>query len=168
MDVARYLPSRPFPAYAFLPGRDPHPNRDPAGHSFSTEAEAPAAYLEPEQWRENEDYLFGVDLYNHGYMWEAHEAWEGLWHSAKHDELQAELLQGLIQCSAAALKVPMEQPRGLTKLADLGTGRLERVAREGAPHYMGIDLTSFIAHFRAFAASSPTTAEERPRLELDA
>ncbi len=164
----RYAPGRPFPPYAFVPGHDadstPHPTRHPEGHSYGAPPEA--RYLEPRRWHENEDYLFGVDLYNHGYLWEAHEAWEGLWHRAKHDELQAEHLQGLIQCAAAALKVPMGQPRGLAQLAELGTGRLERVAREGSPIYMGIDLSAFVAAFRAFAASQPDTAEERPPIVL--
>ena len=44
----RYLPGRPFPAYAFLPGRDPHPTRDPSGHSYDGENEGPAEYFEPE------------------------------------------------------------------------------------------------------------------------
>ena len=134
----RYLPERPFPPYAFLPGRDPHPTRDPRGHSHGEES--PAEYFSPEQWQENDDYLFGVDLYNHGYLWEAHEAWEGLWHAAKHDELQAQHLQGLIQCAAAALKIPMEQPRGLEKLSANGTARLEEVARASGGSFMGIEL----------------------------
>ncbi|MCP3917570.1 MAG: DUF309 domain-containing protein [bacterium] len=163
----RYLPGRPFPAYAFLPGRDPHPTRDPEGHSYSTEPEEPAGYFVPEDWSENEDYLYGIDLYNHGYLWEAHEAWEGLWHQAKHDALQAEMLQGLIQCAAAALKIPMEQPRGLERLAEDGTARLERVAKEGSPEYMGLDVVRFVAAFRAFAASVPTSADERPPIELE-
>ena len=124
----RYCPERDFPPYAFLPGRHPHPTRDPHGHSHGLE-EGAADYLPPERWRENADYLWGVDLYNHGYLWEAHEAWEGLWHTAKHDELQASLLQGLIQCAAACLKIPMKQPRGLERLCALGTEKLERVAR---------------------------------------
>ncbi len=125
-----------------------------------------------ERWTTNEEYLVGVDLYNHGYLWEAHESWENLWHPAKGDELQAEFLQGLIQCTAAALKVRMAQPRGLERLAALGTARLEKVARSRpSPFppgtYMGVDLMSFVAAFRAFAASSPDDAETRPRLELD-
>lgn len=164
----RYLPGRPFPPYAFLPGRDPHPTRDPRGHSYSEEPEPPAAYFPREQWSDNEDYLFGVDLYNHGYLWEAHEAWEGLWHQAKHDPLQAEFLQGLIQCTAASLKIPMEQPRGLERLAELGTGRLEKVAREGAPDWMGLDVLAFVDAFREFAGSEPGDADLRPRLSLEA
>ena len=161
----RYAPGRDFPEYAFLPGRDAHPTRDPKGHSFDAEEPAPV-YLEPQRWRENEAYLFGVDLYNHGYLWEAHEAWEGVWHPSKHDVLQAEHLQGLIQCTAAALKVEMGQPRGVERLAELGTARLERVARQAAPVYMGLDLVEFVPAFRAFAGSSPTSAKARPRIEL--
>jgi hypothetical protein len=163
----RYAPDRPFPSYAFLPGRDPHPTRDPRGHSHAAEGEAPARYVAPEAWRTNEDYLFGADLYNHGYLWEAHEAWEGLWHQAKHDGVQADFLQGLIQCAAACLKIPMGQPVGLARLADMGLARLERVRAAVGPHYMGLDLDAFGDDMRAFAASDPESPDERPRLELD-
>lgn len=37
MERPRLLPKRPFPAYAYLPGRQPHPVRDPAGHSYQVE-----------------------------------------------------------------------------------------------------------------------------------
>ena len=129
----RYAPTRPFPPYTYLPGRDPHPTRDPRGHAYQHEPENPGAYFEPERWRENEDYFYGVDLYNHSFLWESHEVWEGLWHAAKHDEHQARFLQGLIQCAAACLKVPMEQPRGLERLCALGTERLSAVASAAGP-----------------------------------
>jgi len=164
--IERYAPERPFPPYAYLPGRDAHPSADPAGHSYGA-SEPAATYLPAERWRENSDYLFGCDLYNHGYLWEAHEAWEGLWHQAKHDRDQAELLQGLIQCAAASLKIPMQQPVGLVKLAEKGTARLDAIARGGRPTYMGLDLVAFVRDFRAFAASSPDDADVRPRIELD-
>ncbi|MFT5051867.1 MAG: hypothetical protein ACI8QZ_003296 [Chlamydiales bacterium] len=167
MTDLRYAASRPFPSYAFLPGRDAHPTRDPLGHSYSEDPEPAAAYFPPEQWAANEDYLFGVDLYNHGYLWEAHEAWEGLWHQAKHDEMQAQLLQGLIQCAAAALKIPMEQPGGLVKLSEKGTERLEQVARATRAPYMGLDLWDFIVEFRSFAGGAGAEVDERPRLVLE-
>ena len=167
MSATRYAPQRAFPAYAFLPGRDPHPTGDPRGHSFSTSAHAPASYFERAKWRDNVDYLYGVDLYNHGFLWEAHEAWEGLWHSAKHDALQAEFLQGLIQCAAAALKVSMAQPRGVEKLAAFGLARLERVAREAGPEFMGLEVLEFAREFREFAESAPSSAEARPRIQLE-
>jgi len=161
----RYASGRAFPSYAYLPGRDPHPTRDERGHSFGADPEA-AKYIPAESWEENEEYLFGVDLYNHGYLWEAHEAWENLWHPAKHDALQAGFLQGLIQCTAASLKIPMEQPRGLEKLAEIGTARLEAVARSAGPTFMGLDIPAFVRDFREFAASAPTSADPRPRIVL--
>lgn len=161
----RYVPGRPFPPYAFLPGRDPHPSRDPRGHSFGA-PEPPGGYFAPERWAENEEYLWGVDLYNHGYLWEAHEAWEGLWHAAKHDALQREHLQGLIQCAAACLKVAMGQPRGVERLSELGTARLEEVAEASAGRFMGLALRDFVPRMRAFAGSAPTTPEGRPTIEL--
>ena len=162
----RYAPRRSFPRYAYLPGRDPHPNRDARGHSFGVE-EPPAVHAPAERWKEDEEYLYGVDLYNHGYLWEAHEAWERLWHLAKHDANKSEFLQGLIQCSAASLKIAMEQPNGLARLAENGTARLEGVARRAGFRYMGLSVPEFVRDFRAFAASNPTSADGRPRIELD-
>ena len=163
----RYAPGRAFPPYAFIPGQNPHPTRDPEGHSYG-EPEPAGGYFPPEDWRTNEDYLFGIDLYNHGYLWEAHEAWEGLWHRAKGDEAQALHLQGLIQCAAACLKIPMGQPRGLARLSQLGTEKLERVAASCGGSFMGLDLDAFVTAVRSFAESAPDSIEARPRIALDA
>ncbi len=162
----RYAPLREFPPYAFLPGRDPHPTRDPGGHSFGREEHA-ATLLPSALWRENEPYLWGVDLYNHGFLWEAHEAWETLWHASKEDRPQALFLQGLIQCAAAWLKIPMGQPRGVERLSELAREKLLLVARAARGRYMGLDLALFLPAVGAFAASAPATIEGRPLLELD-
>lgn len=166
MPAVRYAPNRAFPSYAYLPGRDPHPTRDPRGHSHDPTTAPEPAYLPPASWRSNGEYLYGVDLYNHGFLWEAHEAWESLWHLSKQDPDQAGFLQGLIQCSAASLKIPMQQPNGLSKLAEIGTARLEEIARRAGPRYMGLDVPAFVREFRAFASSSPASAEARPRIVL--
>lgn len=165
--LVRYAPQRAFPPYPFLPGRDPHPTSDPRGHSYGASDRKPG-YRTPERWRENEEYLFGVDLYNHGFLWEAHEAWESVWHPSKHDVAQAELLQGLIQCAAASLKIAMEQPAGLVKLAALGTARLDKVGGRAPAPFMGLDVADFARAFRAFAASQPASIDARPRIELSA
>jgi hypothetical protein len=163
----RHFPERDFPRYAYLPGRDAHPTRDPAGHSYGTPDEPPP-YVAPADWRASPEYLWGVDLYNHGFLWEAHEAWESLWHVAKREPEQASYLQGLIQCAAACLKVRMNQPTGMQRLAALGIEKLDAVARAHHGRYMGLDLDAFLPAMRAFAASSPRTIEGRPRIELDA
>ncbi len=145
----RYAGAREFPAYAFLPGRDPHPVRDPRGHSHGL-PEAEALYLPAEAWASN-------------------EAWEGLWHKAKHDPDQKDHLQGLIQCAAGCLKIPMGQPRGLSRLVALGSEKLSRVAHSHAGLYMGIHLFEFVQEIRAFACADPgpTSIDGRPRIELE-
>jgi len=161
-----YAPGRELPPYAFLPGRDPHPTRHPEGHSHGREA-SPPAYMEAGLWAANEDYLHGVDLYNGGFLWEAHEAWEGVWHASRQDEHQADHVQGLIQCAAACLKILMEQPTGLESLTRLGTEKLERVASEAGNPFMGVDLGSFVVAMRAFASSAPADIEGRPLIVLE-
>ena len=167
-DLPRYAPDRAFPPYAFLPGKDPHPRQDPRGHSYGTQEEMAAEAPHPENWRASEDYLHGADLYNHGYLWEAHEAWEGLWHPAKRTDPElAAFLQGLIQCSASSLKGRMGEPRGHTKLADLALTKLTSVADAHDGRYMGLDLFAFIDAFRSFVAEGSLDAERRPRILLE-
>jgi hypothetical protein len=50
-------------------------------------------------------FLWGLDLFNHGYYWEAHEAREGLWQVADRDGTLRRLFKGLILLSAAGVKI---------------------------------------------------------------
>lgn len=93
---ARLLPDRPLPAYAYLPGRFPHPVRDPRGHSFGS---AGAETADPDA------FAWGMDLFNQGYYWEAHEAWEALWRIARRGTADHDLLQGLILLAATGVKL---------------------------------------------------------------
>ena len=97
----RWLPEKSFPPYAYLPGRQPHPVRDPAGHSYHVEPMPVAA----EASLGSDVFLWGLDLFNHGYYWEAHEAWEGLWQVADRDGPFRMLFKGLILLSAAGVKI---------------------------------------------------------------
>ncbi|WP_292338084.1 DUF309 domain-containing protein [Mesorhizobium sp.] len=97
----RWLPEKSFPSYAYLPGRQPHPVRDPAGHSYNSEA-IPVA---EEASLDSDMFVWGIDLFNHGYYWEAHEAWEGLWQVADRGAPLRTLFKGLILLSAAGVKI---------------------------------------------------------------
>jgi predicted metal-dependent hydrolase len=107
-----------------VPGRAPHPVRDPAGHLFGKHPEPPPA-LDPERWQDSRAYLHGVDLFNHGYYWEAHEVWEGLWNVAGRSGITADFLKGLIKLAAAGVKVRQGQPRGVASHA-IGAASLFR------------------------------------------
>lgn len=95
---ARLLPERRFPPYAYLPGRFPHPVRHPLGHSYKTEdlAKPGSPY---------EEFRWGADLFNHGYYWEAHEAWEGLWQKANQRTPERQFYKALILLSATGVKL---------------------------------------------------------------
>lgn len=99
MGRPRFLPNRSFPGYAYLPGKGPHPVRDPEGHRYGVELDLVNASLD------SEEFAWGQDLFNHGYYWEAHEAWEGLWQIAKRGSPLRAFLKGLILLSAAGVKI---------------------------------------------------------------
>lgn len=97
----RWLPEKSFPPYAYLPGRQPHPVRDPAGHSYRVDPMPVAA----DSSLGSDVFLWGLDLFNHGYYWEAHEAWEGLWQVVDRGGPSRMLFKGLILLSAAGVKI---------------------------------------------------------------
>jgi hypothetical protein len=139
----RYQPQRSLPAHAFIPGCGPKP---------ASELQ-PATHLAAERWRENAAYLWGVDLYNHGYAWEAHEAWEGLWRAAKHDLAQATFLQGLIQCAAARVKTRMDDATAAERVLERGLARLSRVLAQQGDGYMGLALIRYLEEHASSAES---------------
>jgi len=125
-DAPRLAPARPFPPRAFLPGSTPRP----------PETDNKPRHIPPERWREDGAYLFGIDLYHAGYLWEAHEQWEGIW-KASADDTQRHFLQGLIQLAAALLKLRMDNARGAAKLAARAQAHLAHVPGD---RYMGLAL----------------------------
>lgn len=115
MTPPRYS-DQPLPPYAHTPGETPHPISDPAGHSHGEEPSLPEA-LDPTSWRACPDYLQAIDLFNHGYPWEAHEAWERLWIAAGRRGETADFLKGLIKLAAAVVKQREGRPTGVRRHA---------------------------------------------------
>ena len=155
-NAPRLCPQRAFPPYRYVPGVNPHPRQSPQGHSYGKADEVPP-YLPPERWRENETYLYGIDLYHAGYLWESHEAWEALWHltDKKGPEGQcpeAQFLQGLIQNSAALLKVQLKNWSAAKHLSQEAHRRLKMVVAtcDGEGCFMGLHLADFIQAMETF------------------
>lgn len=156
------LTTIPFPATRFVPG-SAGPGPRPADHQTLT----PHWPADPCRWQESLDYLWGIDLFNAGYCWEAHEALEAAWKQlrARGDSGATRAACGvraIIQVAAARIKHQTGNALGVHTL-------LERVApnialaedpeRPGAP-VMGIDLGAWHAEvrdwFAASAAAIPT------------
>ncbi|ANT54464.1 hypothetical protein MEA186_01356 [Mesorhizobium amorphae CCNWGS0123] len=63
------------------------------------------AVVAVEESLNSKGFRWGVDLFNHGYYWEAHEAWEPLWHAAKRSTQHRPFFKGLILLAAAGVKI---------------------------------------------------------------
>src|SRR5689334_6221512 len=115
--VPRYCPHRPLPPYSYVPGLAPHPTTDPRGHSYGHHEPPPAALAES-SYHDNANYRYGIDLFNHGFYWEAHEAWESLWHVAGRSGPTADFLKGLIKLAAAGVKLREGRAAGVRQHAE--------------------------------------------------
>jgi hypothetical protein len=153
----RLLPDQPFPPYAYVPGETPHPTRHRGGHSYGAEFETPEP-PDPEDWPACPDYLYGIDLFNHGFYWEAHEAWEGLWVASGRRGAPATYLQALITLAAAGLKARSGSARGMAGECKEGCSPVQvrcesrwvpRDALHGARHLHARQLRS---HYRRIVA----------------
>lgn len=138
--IPERLTPMPFPPYAYRPGRGPHPIRSPLGHMFGKPR--PPSAFDPLRWRESAEYLFGIDLFNARYFWEAHEAWEGLWHALGRRGPYAATLEGMIQIAAAHIKSEEGRMTGVAILSKKAFARFESSVAEfqGNPRVMGVDL----------------------------
>jgi hypothetical protein len=136
-----------LPTYAFVPGKGlPHPRSHPLGHSFGRQQDQPQP-LVVEAWCESIDYLHGLDLFNNGFYWEAHEAWEGLWHAAGRRGPTADFLKALIKLAAAGVKHLEGVPPCVKTHAKRAGGLFRSVALEldqtGA-RFLGLSLAGLV------------------------
>lgn len=140
----RLAPELPLPPYSFVPGKAAHPKSDPAGHSYGTESPPPAP-VDPQRWSESKPYLYGLDLFNNQFFWEAHEEFEGLWLAAGRTGPAADFLKGLIKLAAAGVKHRESKPQGVRsharRAAELFRG-LRDVVNEG--RFLGLSLAALI------------------------
>lgn len=126
LKLAPPLGAGDLPAYRYVPGRTPHPFRDPRGHSYRGGQPPEPAALGQGPLGEHPAFLRGLGLMEAGYHWEAHEIWEGLWHQLPRQSRQAALLQGLIQLAAARLKHEMGHHRAARSLMQAAAPRLRQ------------------------------------------
>ena len=151
----RYVPDWPFPAYQHEPDITPHPYREPRGHSFGQE-EPTVERLDPADPFSSTAYLFGFDLFNHGYLWEAHVWWEALWQAEGRKGDVADVLKALIRLGAAGVKGRAGVNGGLVSHCGGAADLLDSVReRSGQRWLMGIDLKELAHHARSVAKGAP-------------
>jgi predicted metal-dependent hydrolase len=119
--------------------------------------EPAAKPLTTDGWAGNEDLLYGVDLFNAGYFWEAHAFWERLWALEETESEIRHFLKALLQTAAACLKARQGEIAGARKLlARAGLESLER-------RKLGIDSHALARDARRFVEEEA----DPPRIVLD-
>ncbi|MGB1661241.1 MAG: DUF309 domain-containing protein [Planctomycetota bacterium] len=131
--IPRYQPNAPLPGVPYWPGVN---QKDSDFHILPRQSPGP--------WNKDHSYLHGVDLFNHGCYWEAHEAWEDLWLPLENEDPLRIFTQGLIQASAALLKIRLQQPRPANSIWGRGKSRLVLIdSQQEDTHYRGIHIQKF-------------------------
>ena len=101
--------------------------------------------------------LAGIEQYNSGYFFEAHETWEELWLQSPWPFRQ--FLQGMIQLAAAFVHLMRHEYPGVIRLLDEALAKIE-----DASMTMGVDAKRLMADARAareeLAAFGPERFEE--------
>ncbi len=100
-----------------------------------------------------EEFLYGVDLFNAGYWWECHEALEGLWRVAGRGSPAGHVLQAVIMCAVAHLKILKGNTVGARRLFH----NAERHVFEAEKMDLGLDLVGMLAETGAFVFQDSET-----------
>jgi predicted metal-dependent hydrolase len=111
--------------------------------------ESPIPKLPPTQvdsvWRDTR-WLYGLDLFDSAFYWEAHEVWEELWHTLEKPEPDAQLIQGMIQLSACLLTSEMGRAAASTRLLTRALTKLESAKSPSHPAHADVAQAIQQAH----------------------
>lgn len=135
--VQRLAPEAALPEYTYVPGKHPHPTSDVRGHSYGVEIDVDQ--FDPLGWDQCTAYLFGIDLFNFGYYWEAHEQWEAVWIHAGRRGMVSDFLKGLIKLAAAGVKAREGRQAGVRRHARRA-GQLLAQVKHAQPTMLGLEL----------------------------
>ena len=169
--IPRYRPNHDLPPYRYVPlGRHPHPTMDQGGHMHD-KVSAPSQEPSELAWMTNHYWLYGVDLFNHWYFWEATEYWTALWAALPKNEPPAQFIQALTMFSGGIIKAHCTELDGVRKFWQEGDARLSSLAN----HYSilwGVKLVKAHRDFRRFykplwkSGELPSLTKHVPQLRL--
>ena len=149
-EAPRFCTTCDLPQYRYAPWIYPRPLREELGYShgeFDVFEE-----IDPDRWHKSEAYLFGIDLYHQGYLWESREQWQNLYKLARHDSPESNLLQALHLNSNAQLKAARGDASGTRTRSHSARWRLARIRAKGFSgpdrRFMGLDIADLIEQFQ--------------------
>ncbi|HWC89822.1 MAG TPA: DUF309 domain-containing protein, partial [Pirellulales bacterium] len=102
----------------------------------------------------------GLDLFNHGYYWEAHETWEAIWHASGRTGPISDFIKGLIKLAAAGVKAREGRLEGVRTHGWRAAELFRQIAAQLPPEqtdYFGLSLSRLIALATGIAGGSLTS-----------
>jgi hypothetical protein len=128
----------PLPKSAYIPGQTGRP----------TEAELRAllgddhfGIFSPATGACDPRHRVAIDLFNAGFYWEAHEAWERVWVSCGRRGAVADVVKGLVKLAAAGVKNAQGNPIGSTRHARRAAELIAQTRGTLGPVMAGVELT---------------------------
>lgn len=149
--MQRYLPSRSFPSYAFIPGKNVHPNKE-GGHSFAQEE-----ICSGKLGLNNDDYLYAIDLINFKYYWEAHVYLEAIWNAHNRVGPEADFCKALIKMSASVIKFELNSETSAQGHLDRALEILNKL--EVSDLDVGVTPKTLIKHCQSWKEKNFSTIE---------
>jgi hypothetical protein len=112
------------------------------------------ARLATDEVADLEAFRYGIDLYNSGFCWEAHEVWEPVWAALPPNARERHACQSLIQGANAFFKLDVGRPKAFHRLV----GEARRHAAEATVlerNVCGVELAAWCERLREFASKLP-------------
>ncbi len=111
------------------------------------------AKLEADEAAASVAFRYGIDLFNSGYFWEAHEIWEPVWMRLAPNSRERLAAQAFIQAANAFLKLATSRENAFQRVA----GEAVRLGREACARgsvVLGVDVEAWLGALETFAARS--------------
>ncbi|MEN8137329.1 MAG: DUF309 domain-containing protein [Bacteroidota bacterium] len=134
--MKRYCPYRKFPPYKYLPGKNPDPIRK--GGYRESKKDPMATAITRNNYQDNENYRFAIDLTNYGYYWEAHLYYEALWNAHKRKGSIADFFKAMIKMVTSSFK---EEAGKIESSGRLLEGTLSLLNSLPADFNLGINIS---------------------------
>lgn len=147
MEKNRLLPSWPFPAYAFVPGKNPHPKK--SGGHMEGEGDPLAFPVDSGAPEKSEFLKFAIDLFNHEYFWESHIYFEALWNAHGRSGPVADFSKAMIKLTAAQLKNCLGQRDLATQHLLRARELFEQLEKQEGPEFLGFSLSEILEQIEA-------------------
>ena len=110
----------------------------------------------------------GINEFDSGRFWHAHEDWEDLWKSLKAQQAEPSFIlgiQGMIQCAALLFQYERQNPRGIANMWSKVTEKLGTSDSPKVEELWGVNIVELLADLQPFVDDA---AQKVPDWSLEA